>query len=220
MNMLAPQASRLPLDIVFDVICPWCYIGKRRLERALARRPEIAADITWRPFLLNPDMPPGGMPRHEYLVRKFGGEDRARRLYAAISEVGRAEGIAFAFDRIQRTPNSTDAHRFVRWASRAGRGSEAVEVLSAAYFERGLDIGARRVLQDLAAEIGLDPVQAYAWLAGDADADWVATENLRAHRLGITGVPCFIVAGRHAIAGAQEPEVLERLLELGQQPAA
>jgi len=216
MNMLVKPGTRLQLDVVFDVICPWCYIGKRRLERALGRRPDLALDITWRPFLLNPDMPPGGMPRQEYLVRKFGGEERARRLYAAIAEVGRSEGIAFAFERIQRTPSSIDAHRLVRWAARQGRGGVMAETLFGAYFERGLDIGARPVLAGLAGECGLDRRDAFSWLIGEADAEIVASENLRAHRLGITGVPCFVIAGRHAIAGAQEPEVLERLLELGQ----
>ena len=127
MNMVVRPPARLPAELVFDLVCPWCFIGLRRLDRALARRPDVRLDLTLRPFLLNPEMPGGGMPRSEYLLRKFGAEDRARRLHAAITEVGRAEGIAFRFDMIVRTPSSVEAHRLVRLAARTGQGREAAE---------------------------------------------------------------------------------------------
>ena len=214
MNVLAPPRARLGIDVVHDLVCPWCYLGLRRLMRTLRRRPDLLTDITWRPFLLNPDMPRAGLPRADYVVRKFGGEERARRLYASITEIGRAEGLQFRFDRIRRTPSSVDAHRLVRWASAYGRAAEVVEALFAAHFTDGRDIGDLHVLTDVTAACGLDGPAVRHFLAGEADIDAVHAENLRAHRLGINGVPCFVIGGRHAIAGAQEPEVIERLLDV------
>ncbi|MBN8910280.1 MAG: DsbA family protein, partial [Rhodospirillales bacterium] len=129
MNVLAPARARLSVEIVHDLVCPWCFLGVRRLTRTLRRRPDLLFDLSWRPFLLNPDMPRAGMPRPDYVIRKFGGEDRARRLYASITEIGRVEGVQFRFDRIRRTPSSVDAHRLVRWAARFGRASETAEAL-------------------------------------------------------------------------------------------
>ena len=219
-NILAPPRARLGIEVVHDLVCPWCYLGLRRLMRTLRRRPDLLTDIAWRPFLLNPDMPRAGMPRADYVVRKFGGEERARRLYASITEIGRAEGLQFRFDRIRRTPSSVDAHRLVRWAAGYGRGAEVVEALFAAHFTDGRDIGDSRVLADVAVACGLDGDAARGFLAGDAETDAVHAENLRAHRLGINGVPCFVIGGRHAIAGAQEPEVIERLLDVAVVEAA
>jgi predicted DsbA family dithiol-disulfide isomerase len=133
-NVLAPPKARLHIEIVHDLVCPWCYLGVRRLLRTLRRRPDIAFELIWRPFLLNPDMPRMGMTRPDYVVRKFGGEDRAQRLYATISETGRNEGLAFRFDRIKRTPSSIDAHRLVRYAAGYGRADSLVEALFAAHF--------------------------------------------------------------------------------------
>ena len=214
MNVLAPPRISLSLEVVIDLVCPWCYLGTRRLRRTLRRRPDLAVAITWHPFLLNPDMPRAGLSRSEYILRKFGGEERARRLHASIATLGRAEGIAFHFERIRRTPSSIDAHRLVRFAAAAGRADAAVEALFAAHFTDGHDIGDPSVLAAIAAALGLDPARLRRLLASDADVDVIQAENLRAHRIGINGVPCFVVAGRHAIAGAQEPEVLERLLDV------
>jgi predicted DsbA family dithiol-disulfide isomerase len=213
-NILAPPKARLSIEIVYDLVCPWCYLGVRRLLRTLRRRPDLLFDLVWRPFLLNPDMPRAGMARPDYIIRKFGGEDRARRLYASISEIGRAEGVMFHFDRIRRTPNSVDAHRLVRFASRFGRADEIVAALFSAHFTDGRDIGEMPVLVELAESCGLEPRASRRFLAGDEDIDAIHGDNLRAHRLGINGVPCFVVSGRHAIAGAQEPEVIERLLDV------
>ncbi|MBW4091301.1 MAG: DsbA family oxidoreductase [Proteobacteria bacterium] len=214
MNVLAPPKARLSVEVVVDLVCPWCFLGTRRLRRTLRRRPDLLVDITWRPFLLNPDMPRGGMTRNDYVVRKFGGEERARRLYASISELGRTEGIAFRFDRIRRTPSSIDAHRLVRFAARFGPADPVVEALFSAHFTDGHDIGDPAVLAAIAGAAGLDPIRLRRLLATDEDLDVIHAENLRAHRIGINGVPCFVVGGRHAIAGAQEPEVIERLLDV------
>ena len=214
MNILSPPKARLTIEIVHDLVCPWCYLGTRRLLRTLRRRPDLLIDLTWRPFLLNPDMPRLGMSRSDYVVRKFGGEDRARRLYGSISEIGRQEGVLFRFDRVRRTPSSVDAHRLVRWASRYGRADEVVEALFAAHFADGRDIGDSAVLVAVATSCGLDAANAWGMLQSDAELDAVHADNLRAHRLGINGVPCFVIGGRHAISGAQEPEVIERLLDV------
>jgi predicted DsbA family dithiol-disulfide isomerase len=213
-NILSPPKARLAIEVVYDLVCPWCFLGVRRLLRTLRQRPDLLCDLTWRPFLLNPDMPRAGMARTDYIIRKFGGEERARRLYASITEIGRAEGILFRFDAISRTPSSVNAHRLVRLAARYGRADAAVEMLFAAHFTEGRDVGNGVVLGEIAEAIGLDARAAEWFLAGDDESELVHSDNLRAHRLGINGVPCFILNGEHAIAGAQEPEVLERLLDI------
>lgn len=214
MNILSPPKARLEIEVVYDLVCPWCFLGVNRLLRTLHRRPDMLFDMTWQPFLLNPDMPRAGMSRPDYIVRKFGGEERARRLYASISEIGRAEGLLFRFDIIRRTPNSLDAHRLVRFASRYGRADAIVSALFSAHFTEGRDIGDIMVLGEIAEACGLDARAAEWFLTGDDEIDAVHADNLRAHRLGINGVPCFVIGGRHAIAGAQEPEVIERLLDV------
>ena len=214
MNILSSPKARLEIEVVYDLVCPWCFLGVNRLLRTLHRRPDMLFDLTWQPFLLNPDMPRAGMSRPDYIVRKFGGEERARRLYASISEIGRAEGLLFRFDTIRRTPNSLDAHRLVRFASRYGRADTIVSALFSAHFTEGRDIGDIMVLGEIAEASGLDARAAEWFLTGDDEIDAVHGDNLRAHRLGINGVPCFVIAGRHAIAGAQEPEVIERLLDV------
>jgi len=219
-NVLTPPRDRLLIEVVHDLVCPWCYLGLRRLMRTLRRRPDLVAELSWRPFLLNPDMPRAGLPRADYVVRKFGGEERARRLYTSITDIGRGEGLEFRFERMRRTPSSVDAHRLVAWAAAYGRGTEMVEALFAAHFTDGRDIGDLQVLADLAQACGLNAQLARGFLASNADTDEVHADNLRAHRLGINGVPCFIIGGRHAIAGAQEPEVLERLLDVAVVEAA
>jgi predicted DsbA family dithiol-disulfide isomerase len=219
-NILAPPKARLSVEVVYDLVCPWCFLGTRRLLRTLRRRPDLQFELTWRPFLLNPDMPRAGMARPDYVARKFGGEDRARRLYAAISQIGQPEGVLFRFERIRRTPSSVDAHRLVRFAGRYGRADALVEALFSAHFTDGLDIGDTTILTSIAHASGLEGTPVRRYLAGDTDTDAIHAENLRAHRLGINGVPCFVVSGRHAIAGAQEPEVIERLLDVAAVEAA
>ncbi|MDD2706016.1 MAG: DsbA family oxidoreductase [Acidocella sp.] len=214
MNILAPLPTRLVIEVVFDFVCPWCYLGVKRLSFLLARRQDLDVDLSWRPFLLNPDMPRSGMSRADYMIRKFGAEDRARRLYASIAELGAAEGIEFNFTAIRRTPNSVDAHRLVREAARYGVADRLVQRIFAAHFVEGLDIGSHAILASLAAQQGMDQDEVEAFLGSGEGAEFVHAENLHAHRLGINGVPCFLIDGEHAIAGAQEGEVLERLVDL------
>jgi predicted DsbA family dithiol-disulfide isomerase len=214
MNIVAPLPARLVIEVVFDFVCPWCYLGVKRLFFLLARRQDLDVDISWRPFLLNPDMPRGGMSRADYMIRKFGAEDRARRLYASIAEIGIGEGIEFNFSAIRRTPNSVDAHRLVREAACRGVADRLVQRIFAAHFVEGLDIGSHAVLASLAAQQGMDVRETQNFLASGNGTEFVHAENLHAHRLGINGVPCFLVDGEHAIAGAQECEVLERLIDL------
>jgi predicted DsbA family dithiol-disulfide isomerase len=210
------------IDIVSDVICPWCFIGKRRLEKALALRSELEPEITWRPFQLNPSMPDEGMERRAYLAAKFGGDAHADRIYANVTEAGATVGIPFAFDRIRRTPNTRDAHRLIRYAALAGRADAAVEALFQAYFIEGRDIGSHATLTEVAGELGLDEKAAALWLASPAERDDVLAEDRGARRLGINAVPCFIFAGQYAISGAQEPEFFFPVFDLVQNggPAA
>ena len=214
--MLADIRTRVAIEVAFDLICPWCFLGTRRLLRAVRRRSEMPVEIAWRPFLLNPDMPRAGMARSDYVTRKFGSEERSRRLYGQITELGAAEDVVFRFDRITRTPSSVDAHRLVRFASRQGGGlaGPVVDALFRAHFADGRDIGDARVLASVGGGVGLDQVAIRMLLAGTDMIDEVHGENLRAHRLGINGVPCFVLGERMAIAGAQEPEVIERLLDV------
>lgn len=221
-NMLVDIRTRLTVEVVVDLICPWCFLGVRRLLRAIRRRPDLVVELRWRPFLLNPDMPRGGMSRTEYVARKFGSEERGRRLYASIADLGAAEGVPFRFDRISRTPSSVDAHRLVRFATHVSpnAATSIVDALFVAHFAEGRDVGDPVTLIGLAAENGLDAHAVRQHLAGPETIDVVHGENLRWHRLGINGVPCFIFDGRLAIAGAQEPEIIERLLDVAAIEAA
>lgn len=202
------------IDIVFDTVCPWCFVGKRRFDRALKLRPNLKPEVRYRSFLLNPDLPPEGVDRREYLERKFGGSHQFDRIAEALVFTGKAEGINFALDKIKRTPNSANSHRLVRLAHTLGRQHEAVELLFKGFFERALDLGNTEVLIGLAGELGIERRVAAAHLAGDSDLNAVYTENARMHRLSITGVPCYIFNEGRAIAGAQEPEILARMFDM------
>lgn len=204
----------MQIEYVFDTVCPWCYVGKRRFERALAQRPDTRVTVLWRPFLLNPDLPPDGIDRQTYLDRKFGGVTRVQRVHSAVAAAGLAEGIEFNFDRITRTPNTLGSHRLIRYAVTAGRESDVVEALYRAYFIQGLDIGDRAVLSEIGAGVGLDRAAVMDYLLSDMDATAVLNDNARAHRLGVNGVPCLILDGNYALAGAQEPDILLRLIDI------
>lgn len=205
------------LEIYSDTICPWCFIGKRRLERALAERPEADLTVTWRAFQLNPDMPGEGMDRQQYLELKFGGPDNAKRVYDRVREAGREEDIAFAFDDIGRTPNTIASHRLVRFASEKGRADEVVTALFEAYFLRGEDVGSSEVLVAAAVAGGLDEAEARAYLESAADAESVQEEDVRARKIGIQGVPTFILDGKYVLSGAHPPEVLFNFFDLSKQ---
>jgi len=203
----------MKIDVIIDTVCPWCFIGKRRLERAFALRPDLKAEIEWRPSLLNPDMPAGGIDRTDYLVKKFGSESRVRRIYGAIADAGESVEIDFAFDRIRRTPNSVDSHRLIRYAERFGKADEMVENLFVAFFVTGRDIGDLRVLADMAETTGFDRQEVETYLNEEDDSALIYDENARAHRLGINGVPAYVFNESWVISGAQEPQVLSRMLD-------
>jgi len=198
----------LPIDVVSDVVCPWCFLGKRRLEAALASIPEIEIEIRWRPFQLDPGIPPGGVDRVTYFRQKFGDVGRVEAIHAQLRELGTAVGIRFAFEAIARTPNTLDAHRLIRWATVEGTQDAVVDRLFRLYFEEGADIGDHAVLAAAAADTGMNGAVAARLLAGDADRNEVVAEIEQARRLGVTGVPCTILDGRYAVMGAQEPATL------------
>ena len=207
----------IQIDIFSDTICPWCLIGKRRLEAALKLRPDQPVQVRWRTFQLNPQMPPEGMDRATYLNLKFGGAENATMIYDRIRGAGADDGIDFNFEGIARTPNTLNSHRLVRWAAGFGKETELVEALFQAYFFRGEDIGAEAVLLQAAESAGLDREAAAAFLETDDLLAEVSEEDRQARALGIDGVPCFIFNGRHALAGAQPPKVLAEMLDIAGQ---
>jgi predicted DsbA family dithiol-disulfide isomerase len=200
----------LSIDVFSDVVCPWCYLGKRRLERALAglRRPAV---VRWQPFQLDPTIPPNGIPRDDYLKRKFGSVAAIEPAHRRLAQLGHDEGIDYRFDLIQLSPNTIDAHRLVHWAS-GEQQNAMVERLFRAYFTEGRDVGNRAVLAELASEAGVEGDIATR-LASDEDRQQIAGEIAGAYRLGIDGVPCFVLQGRWAVMGAQTPDVLVAAIE-------
>jgi predicted DsbA family dithiol-disulfide isomerase len=203
------------IDIISDTICPWCFIGKRRLAKALEHRPDIKADITWRPFQLNPDMPRQGMERQHYLIAKFGSEANSAEIYARVAEAGRSDGIAFNFAGISRTPNTLDCHRLIHWAGAVGAviQDQVVEQLFSRYFVNGDDIGAHGTLVKIARQAGMDSAWVAEALLGDTDLDLVQREDRFAREIGVNGVPFFILEGRYAISGAQTPAIFLQTFE-------
>jgi predicted DsbA family dithiol-disulfide isomerase len=201
------------LDILSDPICPWCYIGKANLDRALEAHPDHPFEIAWRPYQLNPDMPPGGMDRAEYLELKFGGREGAARAYAPVLEALEAAGLEADLAGIARTPNTLDAHRLIHWAGIEGRQTPVVSALFRAYFREGRDISDHEVLADIADGAGLDAAMVLRLLASEADRAEIAEADRQARAMGVSGVPTFIVGGRHAVPGAQPPELWARVIE-------
>jgi predicted DsbA family dithiol-disulfide isomerase len=208
------SGDAMNLDVFSDTICPWCFIGKRRLERALRERPQPELKIRWRAFQLNPGMPAEGMERRAYIEAKFGGSDRARTIYDTVRAAGAGEGIEFAFEKIKRTPNTLQSHRLLRLAAAGDRQDAVLEGLFRAYFLDGRDVGDRAVLAEIGTAAGLDRKETVGYLEGDADTDAVLSEDVLARRAGINGVPCFIFNGRFALSGAQEPEAFFQIFDL------
>jgi len=208
MTSPTPLADRMTIDVVSDVVCPWCFVGKRRLEIALGSAEDIDVEVRWRPFQLDPAIPPEGKDRQEYFLEKFGDLDRVAAIHERLKELGDGVGIRFAFDRITRTPNTLDAHRLIRWASIEGVAEPLVEKLFSLYFEDGADLGDHDVLIEAAVAAGMRGELVRRLLDGDADRDAVVEEVATAQRIGVTGVPCFIIDGRYAVMGAQEPEAI------------
>ncbi len=199
----------LSIDVVSDVICPWCFLGARRLATAIAACPEVTVDVRWRPFFLDPSLPREGMDRATYMARKFTPE-RLAAAHERLVEAGREENIDYAFDRIARVPNTMDAHRVIRWAASAGDGVQGrvASALFSSYFEAARDIGDRDVLTGIAAECGMQSGIVRALLDSESDIDAVREEVATSTGMGITGVPCFLLAGRYAVLGAQPLETM------------
>jgi predicted DsbA family dithiol-disulfide isomerase len=200
--------SPVTIDVVSDVVCPWCYLGKRRLEKALTLAPEVPTVVRWRPYRLDPTIPPGGIDRKEYIIRKFGSLEAIEPAHERLVAYGKAEGIDYRFERIERSANTIDAHRLIRWAAAAGLQEAMVERLFAAEFTEGKDVGSLRVLAALAGEVGMDTETVGRRLASDEDRAEVIAEVENATRIGVTGVPCFILDGRYAVMGAHPAESL------------
>jgi predicted DsbA family dithiol-disulfide isomerase len=201
------------IDIVSDVICPWCYVGQRRLARALAMRPDLNVEISWRPFQLAPELPREGMERRAYLKAKFGESAGRGPVLDALRQAGLEEGIAFNFEAIERTPNTLDAHRLIYWAGGMGVQTAIVSRLFAAYFEQGRDIGRISELAAIAQDGGMDATRVTNLLSSDADIDRIQHDIDLAAKLGIAGVPTFVLDRRFMAQGAQDPEQLVQVLD-------
>ncbi len=206
---VAANAKPLVIDVVSDVVCPWCFIGKRRLEKAITMS-EVPVAVRWHPFQLDPTIPLEGKSRRAYLEAKFGTEERIAALHQNIATAGASEGIDFAFDKIKVSPNTLDAHRLIRWAGEDGKQEAVVDALFRGYFLDGRDIGDREVLAEIAAAAGMDRARVIVRLASDEDRSEVSAEIASAQRIGVTGVPTFIIANRYGVVGAQAPATLAR----------
>lgn len=207
------------LDILSDPICPWCYIGKAQLDRALSEHPDHPFSVEWHPFQLNPDMPAAGMDRRDYLEAKFGGKDAAVKVYAEIEKAAQQAGLSIDFSAIKRTPNTLNAHRLIHWAGFEGRQTAMVSFLFDAYFEQGLDIGDIDVLVALAERAEMDAKVTRHLLSGNSDIDRIRARDAHARARGVTGVPTFIVANAHVLVGAQPATLWAQVIEeLTQRP--
>ncbi len=203
----------MQIDIVSDTVCPWCFIGKRRLGRALALRPDVPVQVFWRPFRLDPNIPRGGVDRKAYMEMKFGNNPNRAAMSEALRSEGAGEGLDFAFDKIAKSPNTLDSHRLIRWAAGAGVQDDVVERLFKAYFVEGRDIGDAAVLSDIAGAAGMNAALVSELLANDADLAAVEREAGMASQMGISGVPTFIFDSKYMISGAREPEILVKIID-------
>ncbi|MBW3572487.1 MAG: DsbA family oxidoreductase [Gemmatimonadetes bacterium] len=201
------------IEVWSDVVCPWCWIGETRLFRSLQQRPEVQAEVVWRPFQLQPDLPPQGKPWDEVIRTKFGGPERARAMFQHVAAAGAQDGLAFDFESIPAHPNTRDAHRLLLLAQHSGLGREMAEALFAANFAEGRDVGKTGVLTDVAAQVGMDRDRVARFLGGDELGRQVDESQAEAARLGITGVPFFVIDGRYAFSGAQPLETFVSVLD-------
>ena len=201
------------LDILSDPICPWCYIGKANLDKAIQAHPDHPFTIEWHPFQLNPEMPEGGMDRRTYLETKFGGKENAVKVYGQIEDAAKAAGLEIDFAAMKRTPNTIDAHRLIHWSGLEGRQTAVVASLFRAYFAEGKDIGDRGVLLDIAEAAGMDRAITERLFDSEADIDDIRARDAHAREKGVTGVPTFVVANQHALPGAQPPDLWVRVIE-------
>lgn len=200
------------LDIFSDPVCPWCYIGKANLDRALEAHADHPFRIEWHPFQLNPDMPAEGVDKHDYLAAKFG-EDRLVQMHLRLKEASRAAGAEIDPDTPRRIPNTLNAHRLIHWAGLEGRQTAVVSAIMRAYWREGRDIGNAAVLADVAAAAGMDRAVTARLLASDADADDIRARDSDARAKGVSAVPTFLIAQHYVVSGAQPPEVWARVIE-------
>jgi len=207
------MTSALPINMVSDVVCPWCFIGKRRLEKAIALQPDIAVEVRFRPYFLNPWVPREGISREEYLTTKFGSPERYNGIAGRVKAAAAAEGLSYAVDKMRRQPNTLDCHRLILWAQSIGKSAEMKQRLMDLYFTEGADLSDREVLVSAAADVGLEPDKTREMLASDADVERVESAANAAKDAGIDGVPTFILGGVAAVSGAQSPEVLANAIE-------
>lgn len=203
----------MTIDVYADIACPWCYVGRARLKKALARRPALNVTLQWRPFQLQPDLPPEGRDFRTVLEKKFGSWDRARQMFDRIHRMGGEDDRTFDFDAIEVAPNTADAHRLVLWAQDQDEGDAMATALFRAYFSEGRNVSDRDVLVACANEVGLDAETARTVLKGEDYADEVRTSQQQAQRQGITGVPCYVFDGEHAVMGAQPAETMTEALD-------
>jgi predicted DsbA family dithiol-disulfide isomerase len=203
----------MTIDIYADIACPWCYVGGARLEKALEQRPRLDVTRRWRPFQLQPALPPEGEDFRAVLEEKFGSWNRAQQMFERIREMGTTDGLSFDFEAIDVAPNTADAHRLVLWAQDQGQGPAMATTLFRAYFSEGKNVSAPEVLVDAVADVGLDADAAESLLAGDEYGDAVRERQQHAQRQGITGVPCYVFGRRHAVMGAQSVEALTEALD-------
>lgn len=211
--MSTESKTPLTIDVVSDVVCPWCYIGKRRLEQAIALRPDIPVTVRWHPYFLNPWVPREGMSRADYLTQKFGSVERYDGIAGRVRAAAAAEGLVYASDKMARQPNTLDCHRLIFWAGEAGNAARMKQRLMELYFAEGADLSDRETLVRAAAECGLDADETRARLASDADVAEVEQAANAAKEAGIDGVPCFILGNVLAVSGAQEPAYLAGAME-------
>jgi predicted DsbA family dithiol-disulfide isomerase len=208
-----PIFEPMQIDVISDTVCPWCYIGKRRLERALSLRPQIEFDVRWRPFQLDPTTPVDGVDRKVYMERKFGSSEKIKPIHTALLKAGEDEGIPFAFEKIARTPNTLNSHRVIRWSHSLGVQDQLVESLFRAYFVEGADIGQIKTLAAISDAVGLDGELVEELLNSDADRESVEREDTLARKIGINGVPTFLIGGTVLVNGAQDAEHLVRIID-------
>jgi predicted DsbA family dithiol-disulfide isomerase len=202
------------IDVFADVVCPWCYIGERRLERALAQRPGISTRRRWRPFQLQPNMPREGIAWAEFVRTKFGGPERVRPIFDRVTAVGSSVGLTFDFNRVGNAPNTADAHRLILLAAERGDEWPLVDRLFQAHFAEGRDIGEPETLAELARSVGLDAADVRRYLTSNRNRDAVMQNQRTAEELGIAGVPFFVFGGRYGVSGAQPEDVLTRAIDL------
>ena len=201
------------IDIISDPICPWCYIGKTRLDRALELNPTHNFIIEWHPFQLNPAMPKDGMDRREYLEAKFGGQKEAIEVYSNIDKTATETGLSLNFGGIKRTPNTIDAHRLIHWAGIEGRQNSIIDRLFKAYFQEGRDISEHSVLTRIASAAGMDQDVVRSLLKSDADKEDIKARDTDARKRGIQGVPAFVVANEYVIQGAQTIDIWDNIIK-------